>query len=331
MNKNVKISIAVVVALAVIIGGLVILHENAGGRAKGVIITIDTMDNIPNKLTRIVSLDPAATATLYALGAYSDLIAGNSYDTYPPNETLPNVTDYPSMDLEQIFNLSADAVISFDNYSESQISQLLNNGIDYVFLSAGAGVNFSVIERQNTLLGELTGKEANATLINQWMNTSLSTLRSDALSYDKSMYNGTPLRGFYLLSSEGGYWTAGNDTFINSYFEYADIVNIAAPYDTGFYSINPENIANDSPQVIILDDSVNASSLNASGSPFQSSPAVANNKIYTTVNNENMFTEPNFRDIFAIQWIIFVVYGQNPVLPSFPINLTYNPNPNEVI
>ena len=330
MNNRLKIVIAVVVVLAVVVGGFVIYHEDATGKAKGEIITITTGDNIPYKLTRIVSLDPAATATIYALGAYNDLVGGNSYDFYPPNENLPNVTDYPSMDLEQIFNLSADAVISFSNYSGAQISQLLNSGINYVFLSSDAGVNFSVIEKQNTLLGELTGTVANATLINQWMNISLSTLHEDALSYDQSEYNGTPLRGFYYLSSYGGYWTAGNDTFVNSYFQYADIINIAAPYDSGFYTINPENIVNESPQIVILDDSINASSLNATGSPFASSPAVMNGKVYTTTSNEYMFTEPNFRDIFAIQWIIFMVYGQNPALPSFPINLTYNPNPNGV-
>ncbi|MEM0136015.1 MAG: ABC transporter substrate-binding protein [Thermoplasmatales archaeon] len=330
MNNRLKIIIAVIVAFAVIIGGVVVYYENLPGKAKGEIITLDTGYHLTNKFTRIISLDPAATATLYALGAYSYLVGGNSYDTYPPDENIPNVTDYPSMNLEQIFNLSPDAVISFDNYSGSQISQLLNDGINYVFLSAGAGVNFSIIERQNTLLGELTGTEANATLINQWMNTSLSILHSDATEYDKSLYNGTQLRGFYYLSSEGGYWTAGNDTFINSYFEYADVVNIAAPYDNGFYAINPENIENNSPQVIILDEYINASSLNSSGSPFQFSPAVINSKIYTTTFNENMFSEPNFRDIFAIQWMIDMVYGQNPVLPAFPINLTYNPNPNEV-
>ena len=330
MNSHLKIGIAVVVVLAVVVGGVVIYHENTAAKVKGEIITINTGDNLQHKLTKIVSLDPAATATLYALGAYNYIVGGNSYDSYPPNESLPNITDYPSMDLEQIFNLSADAVISFANYSGAQISQLLNNGIDYVFLSADGGVNFSVIEKQNTLLGELTGTSANATLINQWMNSSLSTLHSDALGYDQSEYNSTPLRGFYYLSSEGGYWTAGNSTFVNSYFEYADVVNIAAAYDTGFYSINPENILNDSPQVMILDNSINVSSLNSSGSPFQSSPAVLNDKLYTTTANENMFSEPNFRDIFAIQWIIYVVYGQNPALPSFPINLTYNPNPNEV-
>ena len=39
----------------------------------------------------------AATATLYALGAFKYLVGGNCFDTYPPNENLTNVTDYPTI------------------------------------------------------------------------------------------------------------------------------------------------------------------------------------------------------------------------------------------
>ena len=97
-------------------------------------------------MTRIVSLDPAATATLYALGSFKYLVGGNCFDTYPPNESLPNVTDYPTMSVQQIVNLSPDAVISFTNYSQSQVNQLTSIGINYIFLSSGTGTSMSLIE-----------------------------------------------------------------------------------------------------------------------------------------------------------------------------------------
>ena len=46
-------------------------------------------------MRKIVSLDPAATATLYALGAFKYLVGGNCFDTYPPNENLTNVQNMP--------------------------------------------------------------------------------------------------------------------------------------------------------------------------------------------------------------------------------------------
>jgi iron complex transport system substrate-binding protein len=322
MNRNTKIIAAVALAIVIVGGGYGIYHLEV--KAKGQMITIETGDNLTAPLTRIVSLDPAATATLYALGAYKYLVGGNSYDSYPPNESIPNVTDYPSMDVSQILNLSPQAVISFTNYSSEQINQLLDSGIDYIFISSGSDTGFNTIEKQNTLLGDLTGTEHNASVLNSWINTSISDLRNQAKSFDLQYLNGTPVNGFYYLDSSGGIWTAGNTTFINSYFNLSDVVNIAAPYYNGFYTISSGEIADHAPDVIFLDQYVNASAVTVS--PFSSTPAVKDNRVFT-VPSDSIFNEPNFRDIFAVQWMIDETYGHEPSIPAFPLNLSYNPNP----
>ncbi len=315
MNKKVKIIISVTVVVILIAASIGYIHYVSGLKAKGTIITINTGYN-STPMDRIVSLDPAATATLYGLGAYKDLVGGNSYDMYPPNETLPNVTDYPSMDISQIINLRPQAVISFTNYSAGQISELLDAGIDYIFLNSGSGSGMKIIEKQNTLLGELTGTERNATLINQWMNTSLKDLRNNATK----MANNSPVNGFYY-SSRDSLWTAGNNTFINQYFYYSDIVNIAENH-SGFYQISPGNIVSSSPQIIFLDYYINTSRLNET--PFANTPAVEDKNFYVTP--EYAFDEPDFRDIYMIQWMVDRAYG-NVTIPQFPIKLKYNPDP----
>ena len=56
------------------------------------------LNNIANgsgiHLNRIVSLDPAASATLYAIGAFKDVLGKGPYTTYPKSN-LPNMTCYP--------------------------------------------------------------------------------------------------------------------------------------------------------------------------------------------------------------------------------------------
>lgn len=324
MNKSTEIVVAVILVILVAGGGYGIYHFES--KSSGQIITISTGDNLTAPLTRIVSLDPAATATLYALGAYKYLVGGNSYDSYPPNEKIPNVTDYPSMDISQILNLTPQAVISFTNYSSSQIKELLDAGIDYVFISSGSNTGFNTIEKQDTLLGELTGTEHNATILNTWINSSISDLRSAAIGFDKTEFNGTPINGFYYLDSSGGIWTSGNTTFINSYFNISDINNIAAPYDNGFYTISSGEVADHAPRVIFLDQYVSTSAVNTP--PFASSPAVKNNSVFT-VPSDSIFNEPNFRDIFAVQWMIDKTYNQEPAIPELSLNLSYNPNPAE--
>ncbi|WP_393970731.1 ABC transporter substrate-binding protein [Oxyplasma meridianum] len=317
MNRQNKTIIAIVVVLVLLGSGLGYIHYASNLKGKGVILTIQTGYNSSTPLTRIVSLDPAATATLYALGSYKDLVGGNAYDYYPPNETLPNVTDYPAMDVEQIINLHPQAVISFTNYSAGQISEVLNASIDYIFLSAGSGTSMQIIEKQNTFLGKLTGTEKNATLINNWMNTSLKDLKQNATL----KANGKPLRGFYYLSQDS-LWTTGNNTFEEQYFQYSDIINIAKNYSSGFYQISASEIANGSPQIIFVNDYVNLDRLN--DPPFAGTPAVKDNKIYVTP--PNAFDEPDFRDIYMIQWMVDKAYG-NVTIPPFPVKVQYSPDP----
>ncbi len=317
MNRTNKTVIAIVVVLLLLGGGIGYIHYASGLKGKGVILTVQTGYNSTTPLTRIVSLDPGATATIYGLGAYNDLVGGNCYDVYPPNDTLPNITDYPAMNVEQIVNLTPQAVISFTNYSAGQISELLNASIDYIFLSAGSGSSMQLIEKQNTFLGELTGTEKNATLINNWMNASLNDLKTNAIR----MADGTPLKGFYYLSQDT-LWTTGNNTFEEQYFQYSDIINIANNYSSGFYQISPGEIANGSPQVLFVNDYVNLNRLNKQ--PFADTPAVKDKKYYVTP--PNAFDEPDFRDIYMIQWMVDKAYG-NVTIPQFPINLQYSPDP----
>lgn len=320
MNNHAKILISIVVAIVIIGSGVTLYHFESPGSTKGVMITVESGYNQSVPLKSIVSLDPSATAALYAIGAYSTLVGGNIYDSYPPNSSLPNITDYPSMDLEAIYNLSPQAVISFANYSGSQISDLLNAGIDYIFLSSDSGSNFSTIEKQNTLLGKITGYSQNASKLNNWMNQSLSVLNSTAASASSS----GEMSGMYYLSSYGGIYTAGNNTFINQYFKYAHIKNIASPYYSGFYTIASGNIINASPEVMFLNPYVNYTSLKLP--PFNGTPAVQNNMTFT-IPSDSLFDEANFRDIYAIQWMIYVTYNVTVQLPAFPIHLEYNPDP----
>jgi iron complex transport system substrate-binding protein len=282
---------------------------------KGVII--DTSSDVTGvKLDRIVSLDPAATATLYAMGAYKYVVGSNCYATYPPNN-LPNVTDYPTMSVQQILNLTPDAVISFTNYSSSQINELLNAGIDYVFLSAGANSSFKDIESQNILLGKLTGTEHNATLLNNWMNKSLGVFSNLTLENKTILYA--------MCVCDHGTETSGSGTFVDQIFKYSHLENIAN--DSGFYQISNEIVVNSNPQVILLGQCFNKSDLNQA--PYTDTAANKTGSIYT-VFSTNLFSEPNFRNIYAIDWLIYQVYHVKANIPSFPFNLTYNPEPTQV-
>ncbi len=319
MNETNKKIMAISVVVVVIVAGLIVYDAYESHPAKGIRIGVNTNNINGVKLTRIVSLDPAATTTLYALGAYKYLVGGNSYDSYPPNENLPNVSDYPSMSIQQIVNLSPDAVISFENYSQSQIDQLLSLGIDYVFLSSGSNTSFNLIEQQTTLLGELTGTQSNASIINRWVNQSLDVFKNISVPQIYTMF-------YALYPGSHGTWTSGNSTFMNQMFTDAHMKNIAAN-QSGFYEISNELIVDGNPQVLILDQYYNTSLVNET--PFTQTSAYKTQRIYS-IFNDNIFQEPTFRSVYGISWLIYEVYGIKANLPKFPIALQYSPEPKQV-
>lgn len=308
------IAIIVVISIA---GYINAIHP--GTIKKGEEITVGTNVNGIH-INKIVSLSPAATGTLYALGVSSDIIAVGPCTHFPYNITknLQKVTCYPDFSAQQIINLGPDAVISSSSYKATEVQELLDAGIDYIYLDSGSGSTFHLIEKQDTLLGKLTGTTNNASKLNSWMSTSLNDFRDTNLT-NKSI--------FYALCIENNKpWTSGNNTFINSMFNYAHLKNIVT--DDGFYQPSDEDVVNGSPQVLLLGNRVTSDQINET--PYNSTPAYKNDSVFK-ITDVDVYSEPNFRDIFAIQDLIYSVYNKTVTIPEFPLHLEYKVNPASTV
>lgn len=315
---------ALVVVIIVVLGALSVfgyVTSTSHASSSGPIKVTDSLGRtfvFQKPVTRIVSLDPSATATLYALGAIKDLVGGNVYDSYPPNETVPNVGNAYTVDYSELLNLSPQVVLGYGSTMPSY-GTYINNTLKIPFMLDNPE-SFSQIENFTVMLGELTGKSSNATIIVNWMSSSLNSISSSMSSIKGEQTI------FYYLSNYGGYWTAGNNTFINQFFQIAHLRNIAS--ESGYYTISGEVVANESPDIILLDQYVPESAVQTS--PFNETAAMTGSpqKVFT-IFDDNFFNEPDFRTIYAIQWLINIIYpGIYLNIPNFPINLGYPPMPN---
>ncbi len=315
MERKLKIALTAAVVIILVAGFFVYEGvQKAPSPVNGKISVRDSLGRnvtFNGTVTRIVSIDPSATATLYALGAYKDLVGGNEFDCYPPNESLPNLGSSYGIDVEAIVNLSPQVVLLYSATMPSYGQQLINLGIPVLVDNPNS---LSQIENETTMFGILTGTEHNASLINQWMNESLASI-SESISSASLPQEYT---AFYYLYSGG--WTAGNDTFINQILQYAHLKNIANA--SGYYEMSSGLIAVDNPQVIILDQNVNYSSVDTP--PYNETSAFHNSRIISVVN-DSFIDDPDFRVIYGITWIIDNVYPAFVSLPAFPINLKYSP------
>ncbi|SMD31026.1 ABC transporter substrate-binding protein [Picrophilus oshimae] len=312
MNKKVIASLIIVVII--IISGIsyVYIHSNTATSGKITVKAYNGNFSFNHTVTRIVSLDPAATATLYALGAYNYIVGGNIYDCYPPHENITVAGNLESANIEEIINLSAQVVIGTDLIPQSTINKLNSVGITFLEYNPS---NISGIECMTSSLGSLTGKTVNATLINQWINESINDINSVMKNYKY-------LSVFYYLYP--GYWTAGNNTFINDAFNMVHLKNIAN--NNGYYTISRELIESSNPDVIILNDYIPYSVVNET--PFSQTNAVRDHMVFTLTGNiSNLFNEPDFRFVYAVYWLMITVHPslRNFSLPSFPLKLKYGP------
>src|SRR6185312_14915703 len=89
---------------------------------------------------RIVSLVPALTEMLFAIGAGPQVVAVSSYDEFPPQvKSLPRVGALLDPDMERILALRPDLVLSYGSQTDVQ-AQLARANIR-VFSYRHAGLN----------------------------------------------------------------------------------------------------------------------------------------------------------------------------------------------
>lgn len=108
---------------------------------------------------RIVSLVPAITEMLFAIGAGTRVVGVSSFDRFPPDvDRLPRVGALIDPDTERILSLRPDLVMIYGSQAELR-SRFERAGIrTYVYRHAGVEGAFETIED----VGGLTGRTENA-------------------------------------------------------------------------------------------------------------------------------------------------------------------------
>jgi iron complex transport system substrate-binding protein len=118
-----------------------------------------TMQQRTSSAARIVSLVPALTEMLFAIGAGPQVIAVSSFDEFPPQvKSLPRVGALLDPDMERILALRPDLVLSYG--SQTDVQAQLSRANIRVFSYRHAGLNgiFTTLKD----LGAAVGRPADA-------------------------------------------------------------------------------------------------------------------------------------------------------------------------
>ena len=108
---------------------------------------------------RIISLVPALTEMLYAIGAGPQMVAVSSYDEYPVEvNSLPKVGALIDPDTERIFSLKPDLVATYGSQTDLQ-TQLTRASIPFFSYRHGGLTHIMATMRE---LGARTGHATEA-------------------------------------------------------------------------------------------------------------------------------------------------------------------------
>ena len=196
---------------------------------------------------RIAALSGTHIETLFAIGAGSQVVAGDLFSNYPPEavESLELVDSF-NLSVESVIDLNPDLVVlSYD--PGGAVAAFEAVGIP-TLLFGTAGTLDDVYD-QIIAVGRAAGFETQARSLVDEMSTAVAEIMATSSA-------GTSGVTFYHESDPFGYYTPNSSSFIGGLYALLGMVNIAdaAPdeFDSGFPALSAEFIVASDPDIVYL-------------------------------------------------------------------------------
>jgi iron complex transport system substrate-binding protein len=213
------------------------------------VASITVEDDFGNVITlasepqRIISLAPANTEILYALGLGDRVVGVTEYCNYPPEAAeKPKVGSFSDVDLEQVVGLEPDLVLATSLHTAVVVPALQERGIP-VFVADPQTVP-EVLETIRTI-GHITGKDQTAEALTAQMQERI-------IAVQETIKDAPRPRVFWELGPE--LYTAGPGSFLNDLIVMAGGENIAADADSPWPQLSLEAIVLKDPEIVMLAD-----------------------------------------------------------------------------
>jgi iron complex transport system substrate-binding protein len=275
-TKSLILLVAFVVAVT---GGLKAsgYHANTDAAVGG---GLQASANDAQPARRIISLVPALTEMLFAIGAGPQMIAVSSYDDFPPEvKTLPRVGALLDPDVERILTLRPDLVVTYGSQGALEV-QLASAGIrTFSYRHGGIDAVFQTMRDLGTAAGRAMEADRTAREVEKQLDEVRARVRGRARPSVLLVFGREPqtLRQLYVSGGVG---------FLHDMLQIAGGTNVFA--DVPRESVQPshETLLTRGPDVILeihATRPVTGADLareRAAWSTLASVPAVRNGRIH---------------------------------------------------
>ncbi len=245
---------------------------------------------------KVVSLGPNLTETVYALNRGDLLIGRTDFCNFPPAAlSVPSVGTLMEPNIETIINMEPDLVLASTHVSEETVQTLEKMGIPVALLYGPE--DFSGLGDVILGCGVLLNAESRAeALMTDVME------RKDRVLLSVQGRDNRPAVYYALGFGDGGDWTAGAGTFIDSMIAMAGGENIAT--EEG-WSFSKEILVERDPDIIFL--GLGKKESFTSLSLYKDLRAVQEGRIYEL--DENMLVRQGPRLIDGLETLALLFEG----------------------
>ena len=251
----------------------------------------------------IVSVSPALTEIVYALGGEDKLIGRSDYDDYP--EAVLDIQSVGPIDLpdtELIVSLDPDVVLASSIFSEEAYNALTDAGITVVIIKDESDLEgmYTYI----TTTADVIGLHEEGQALVEDLEAELDEISAEV----NDTIAGSEITVYYCMGyGEYGDYTAGGDTFINDIIEAAGCVNAAG--DIEGWSISTEELLAKDPYIILVPSWGYDAFLETE--PYSELTAVQEGRVLSV--DENIFNRVGPRNVDAVRTVFEFAMDANAV------------------
>lgn len=223
--------------------------------------------SVPANPKRVVSVSPAVTEIIFALGADSVLVGRTDFCQYPAEALeIESIGGISNLNVEKVISLHPDLVISGSMVPQKAVEQINNAGVPLVCVIEKP--SFEGLFGNISAIGKLVGSSETAAHLNDSLRGEVEKIHLDT--------NTTVPTVYYVVGfGKGGNFTAGGNTFINDILKRAGCRNIAENIEGWEYSL--ESLLMADPDYILIRKEDAETFCHTD--PYTKLSAVRNNKI----------------------------------------------------
>jgi iron complex transport system substrate-binding protein len=225
------------------------------------------IDKYPEK---IISISPAITEILFALGLNEEIIGVSNYCDYPEEaQGKEKVGGFEDPNVEVIIAKNPDLVFASAGVQEELIKKLEGLNIKVAVLDAD---NIEEVIANIVITGKITGKEKEADEIASAMTQKLEEIRAKVKDQPKPKV--------FVEVWDDPLMSAGYGSFIHSIIEDAGGINVAADNSERYYTFSMEKLLEIDPDIYIINTHSHKPADVKNRNGYHVLSAVQNNKVY---------------------------------------------------